>query len=80
MTIQILGTGCPSCKQLEKNAREAVHRMGLDATFENITDVDRIVDMGVARTPGLAVDGKVLKFGRVFGSEEIAGFLKAFAR
>jgi hypothetical protein len=32
MTIQILGTGCPKCRQLESNARDALAGMTLDAT------------------------------------------------
>lgn len=31
MTIQILGSGCPNCKQFEQNAREAVTTFGMEA-------------------------------------------------
>ncbi|TVR70866.1 MAG: thioredoxin family protein [Spirochaetaceae bacterium] len=75
MTIQILGSGCPNCRNLEANAREAVKTLGIAADFEKVTDMDRIVEMGVMRTPGLAVDGKVLKSGKVFSSEEISAAL-----
>lgn len=77
MTIQILGPGCPNCQNLEKNAREAAARLGLEASFEKVTDSDRIVEMGVMRTPGLAIDGEVKKFGKVFSAEEIAEVLKS---
>jgi small redox-active disulfide protein 2 len=78
MNIQILGSGCPNCQNLEKNAREAADRLGVDATFEKITDMDQIVEMGVLRTPGLAIDGAVQKFGKVFSPEEIAETIKAY--
>ncbi|MFP4206073.1 MAG: MTH895/ArsE family thioredoxin-like protein [Spirochaetaceae bacterium] len=78
MTIQILGPGCPNCENLEKNAREAVKRLGIDVAFEKVTDVDRIVEMGVMRTPGFAVDGEVQKYGKVFSTEEIEEALKAY--
>ncbi|MFO7782554.1 MAG: thioredoxin family protein [Spirochaetia bacterium] len=78
MTIQILGPGCPNCENLEKNAREAAKRLGIDATFEKVTDSDQIVEMGVMRTPGFAVDGEVQKSGKVFSTEEIEESLKAF--
>lgn len=78
MKIQILGPGCPNCENLEKNAREAATRLGIDATFEKVTDSDQIVEMGVMRTPGFAVDGKVQKSGKVFSTEEIEESLKAF--
>ena len=78
MTIQILGPGCSNCQNLEKNAREAVASLGLEALFEKVTDVNEIVEMGVMRTPGFAVDGKVIKFGKVFSAEEIASELAAY--
>ena len=77
MTIQILGPGCPNCENLEKNARQAAQNLGIEADFEKITDVNQIVDMGVMRTPGFAVDGEVVKFGKVFSPEEIAESLQA---
>ncbi|MFW5777210.1 MAG: thioredoxin family protein [Spirochaetota bacterium] len=78
MTIQILGSGCPNCRNLERNAREAIARLGIEAEFEKVTDMDRIVEMGVMRTPGLAFDGKVQKSGKVFTPEEIEETIKAY--
>lgn len=78
MTIQILGPGCPNCENLEKNAREAAGRLGIQADFEKITDTDEIVEMGVLRTPGFAIDGEVQKFGKVFSAEEIEKSIKAY--
>ncbi|TVR54838.1 MAG: thioredoxin family protein [Spirochaetaceae bacterium] len=78
MKIQILGPGCPNCQNLEKNAREAVERLGIEAEFEKVTDMDQIVEMGVMRTPGFAIDGKVQKSGKVFTSEELEESIKAY--
>ena len=78
MTIQILGSGCPNCRKLEQNAREAVATLGIEADFEKVTDMDRIVEMGVMRTPGLAFDGTVQKSGKVFSPEEIVESIKAY--
>ncbi|HCS37056.1 MAG TPA: thioredoxin family protein, partial [Sphaerochaeta sp.] len=47
MVIQILGTGCPKCKALEANARQAIEAGGIEATIEKVTEIDRIMDMGV---------------------------------
>ena len=80
MTIQILGSGCPNCRNLEKNAREAAQKLGIQATFEKITDMDRIIEMGVLRTPGLAIDGTVKRSGKVFTPEEIAVTLREYVR
>lgn len=78
MTIQILGSGCPNCKQLEENARQAVAQLGIEADFEKVTDGDRIMEMGVLRTPGLAFDGEVQKSGKVLSTEEIVATLQAY--
>jgi small redox-active disulfide protein 2 len=76
MTIQILGTGCPKCKLLEQHAREAAAELGIEAGFEKVTEVDRIMDMGVMLTPALAVDGTVKSAGRVLTKDQIVGILK----
>ena len=76
MRIQILGTGCPKCITLEKNAESAVKKLGIDATIEKITDVDKILDMGVMITPALAIDGIVKSAGKVLNVEEIEKIIK----
>ncbi len=78
MNIQILGSGCPNCQNLEQNAREAAKMLGVEATFEKVTNMDQIIEMGVMRTPGLAIDGTVQKFGKVFTPDEIAETIKAY--
>ena len=78
MTIQILGPGCANCQNLEKNVRTAIEQIGLEAGVEKVTDVDQIVEMGVMRTPGYAVDGIPIGSGKVFTAEEVAEKLKAY--
>jgi small redox-active disulfide protein 2 len=76
MTLQILGGGCPRCAQLEKNAKEAIARLGLNATVAKVTDRDEIVEMGVLVTPALAVDGSVKRAGAVLSVDQIVQILK----
>ena len=71
MTIQILGGGCPNCHNLAENAVEAGRRIGIAVEIEKVTDSDRIMEMGLLRTPAYAVGGKVKGAGRVFTVEEI---------
>lgn len=75
MTIHILGTGCSKCKQLEKNAREAVAQAGIDATIIKVEDIMEIMAFKVMTTPALVVDGNVVVKGRVPSSEEIKKLL-----
>ncbi len=78
MTIQILGGGCPNCHALEQNAREAARRLGIEIDIQKVTDSDEIIEMGVLRTPGYAIEGVVQKFGKVFPTEIIEESIKAF--
>ena len=75
MKIQILGSGCPKCKQLEANAREAIAKAGIEAEVEKVSDIDKIMEMGVMMTPALAVDGEVKGVGKLLGVEQILPFL-----
>ena len=65
MHVKILGSGCANCVNLEKATRQAVGELGLDATFEKVTDYADIAAYGIMRTPGLVVDEQVLLAGRV---------------
>ncbi len=75
MVIQILGSGCPKCKQLEANAREAVTRTGVTAEVQKVTDIDQIMEMGVMMTPALVIDGEVRSVGKVLTVEQISAQL-----
>ena len=75
MNIKILGSGCPNCRKLEENTKKAVSELGIEATFEKVSDYKDIVSYGVMKTPALVVDGKVKLSGRVPSSEEIKKYL-----
>lgn len=75
MKIQILGTGCPKCKQLEANARAAVSARAVEAEVEKVTDIDQIMEMGVMITPALVIDGEVRSVGKVLTVDQIAAQL-----
>lgn len=75
MEIRILGTGCPKCKKLEEETRQAAAEMGLDYSIEKVTDLKDIVSFGVMMTPALVVDGKVKVAGKVPAREDIKKLL-----
>ena len=76
-SIKILGPGCANCVNLEKQARQAVEQLGLDATIEKVTDYPEIAGYGIMRTPGLVVDEQVLVSGRAPKAAEIAQLLSS---
>ena len=72
MNIKILGSGCANCVNLEKAAKQAVSDLGIEATFEKVTDYADIAAYGIMSTPGLVVDDRVLVSGRVPDAAEVA--------
>ncbi len=76
MKIQILGAGCPKCKQLAENAGNAARELGVQFEMEKVTDIGKIMDFGVMMTPALAVDGVVKSVGKVLSPDEIKKMLK----
>ena len=73
--IQILGTGCPKCRQLAENARSAVQELNIDAEIEKVTDLNEITKFGIMITPGLAIDGQVQSSCKVLSVAEIKALL-----
>jgi small redox-active disulfide protein 2 len=71
MKVQILGVGCPKCRQLESNAKEALRLLGMNDPVEKVTDIREIMKFGVMMTPALAVDGKVILSGKAATPAEI---------
>lgn len=71
MEIKVLGTGCAKCKSLENVTRKAVEELGMVAGIEKIEDIQKIMEYGIMRTPGLIINGKVVLSGRVPKVSEI---------
>ncbi len=78
MKLQVLGSGCPSCKRLYEMTKQAAADLGLDADVEYVTDIQQILAMGLMSSPVLAVDGKPVIVGFVPGSvDKVKELLKA---
>lgn len=75
MEIKILGTGCPNCRRLEKNAREALAKMAIEATITKVTDMQEIMTYQILSTPGLVIDSQVVSSGRVPAVSEISSMI-----
>ncbi len=73
--IKILGSGCPKCLTLEKNAKIAVENLKLDDEVTHITDMKTIVSYSVMSTPALVIDEKVVSSGKVLSPKDIESYL-----
>jgi small redox-active disulfide protein 2 len=65
MNIKILGPGCARCHQLEKTTREVVKELDIDASVEEVKDINKIVEYAILTTPGLVINEELVCAGRV---------------
>lgn len=63
MKIQVLGSGCPNCKKSFLLTEQAVEELNLKVEVEYVTDIQKIIEMGVMSTPVLAINGKPVSVG-----------------
>lgn len=76
MKVEICGSGCSKCAELEKRAKEAVVIAGLEATVEHVYDMNKIIERDIFMTPALVIDGKTVASGKIPSVEEIVNFLR----
>lgn len=78
MKIQILGTGCHNCLELEMRLAEAITKSGRsDVTVERIDD-EKIIrhHLPLDAIPGLLIDGQLVSQRKVPNVETLLGWLK----
>lgn len=76
MKIEILGTGCAKCNELEVKVKQAVAQSGKFVQIEKVSDLQKIMSYGVMSTPALVIDGIVKSTGRVLSAEEIGELIR----
>jgi len=76
LRIQVLGTGCPKCRETLARVREAANALGVAAKIEKVEDIRDIIAFGIVATPAIAIDGVVKISGRLATIEEITEILR----
>jgi small redox-active disulfide protein 2 len=71
MKIEVLGSGCPRCRNTEENVKKALAELSHAADVEKVTDVKAIASRGVLATPALAIDGKLVLQGKIPTVQEL---------
>jgi len=75
MKIEILGTGCSKCTQLEAVVKQAVAKSGKFAQIQKVEDIMKIMEYQVISTPGLVIDGVVVSSGKVLSVDEVLALI-----
>lgn len=75
MKIKVLGPGCAKCHQLEQTTKEVVKELGVDAEFEYVKDIKKIMEYPILTTPGLVIDENLVCSGRVPSKAEVTTFI-----
>ncbi|MBD3362708.1 arsenic metallochaperone ArsD family protein [Candidatus Dojkabacteria bacterium] len=75
MKIQVLGSGCSTCKSLYEMVQKSAKEMGTADEVEYITDINKLVEEGIATSPVLKIDGKIVCAGRIPSEDEIKEYI-----
>ena len=76
LEITILGTGCFSCNQLEKDIFAVLSETGIKAGLNHITDPNLMAQYGILPPPALIINGKVKSKGTLPSKSMIKKWLE----
>jgi len=65
MEIKVVSPGCANCKNMLEIVKQAVKELDLKIEIEYVTDIQKMVEMGIMQTPALAINNKVVLSGYV---------------
>lgn len=77
-SIQVLGSGCPTCKQLLETTKKVACGLSIDVEVEYITDISKMIEMGVMTSPVLVINGKPVLTGGGKSEEDIRQAIQNF--
>jgi small redox-active disulfide protein 2 len=63
--IEILGPGCARCYETHRVVVHVVEEAKLGRAVHKGESLDRMVELGVLRTPAIAIDGRVVHQGSI---------------
>jgi small redox-active disulfide protein 2 len=73
--IKILGSGCKRCVTAAEMVQAEADKLGVPIRIEKVTDYSAIAAYGIASTPGIVIDGKVVHAGGLPKSGDLARWL-----
>lgn len=78
MEIKVLGGCCKSCDILLDYVNEVLIELDKKANVEKTTDFVELAKLGVLKTPGIVIDGKVIFSGRMADKKEVKEILSRY--
>ena len=73
--IEVLGPGCARCHETHRVVSHVVDEASLDCEVQKVESMDRMIELGVLKTPAVAFDGKVVLSGHIPKSGEVKQLL-----
>lgn len=74
--IKVLGPGCARCATTVDMVEAEAKKFGIEVHVEKVTDYAAIAQYGIASTPGIVIDGKVVHAGGLPKSADLAKWLQ----
>lgn len=75
--VKVLGPGCKRCVTTAEMVQAAADKLGVPVKLEKVTDYAAIAGYGIASTPGIVIDGKVVHAGGLPKPDDMARWLAA---
>lgn len=75
--VKVLGPGCKRCETTAQMVRDEAAKLGVAVAVEKVTDYAAIAGYGIASTPGIVIDGKVVHAGGLPKVEDLSRWLAA---
>jgi small redox-active disulfide protein 2 len=75
--VKVLGPGCKRCAATVEMVQREADRLGIAVKVEKVTDYAAIAGYGIAATPGIVIDGKVMHAGGLPKQDDLAQWLAA---
>jgi small redox-active disulfide protein 2 len=73
--VKVLGPGCRRCDAAVQMVKDAAAASGVEVAVSKVTDYAEIAGYGIAATPGIVVDGKVVHAGGLPKAEDLARWI-----
>ena len=76
-TVKILGSGCKRCIATAEMAEAEAKKIGVEIALQKVTDFAEIAGYGIAATPGVVIDGKVVHAGGLPKPQDMTKWLRS---